>query len=325
MVVFAGGAEEGAALTSMVEIYREYKKAKYVPPGEVAKRDIEEQYDQELFEKHEIQEALPTKRHRKYSWLAPIHVSPVCRLCTAMCCRLKSIHVALTYIERRKIIEGKLPWKVELSVPYPNANKKWRSLQLIKTKLDDVPDDAYCCERKATDEEIAEMSKASMKRLEDERRLNRQRFARCGGIKGHPQEHQSNYHQVVWYLAKKPNGECLYLNSRTGRCGIYHQRSHACKAWFCGTGDPKDWQRTFDKLCEYAREEGRETMIPSEQKHRGVDVFVQRREHADEEEGPTRTLDSARSWEPNENHEEAPADTRDLDTSCHGPALLGAK
>jgi len=294
-----------------------YKARKHLPPGEVAKRDIEDQHDQELFEKLEVHEALPTKRYRKYSWLAPIQAHAVCRLCTGMCCRLKGIHVALTYIERRKIIEGKLPWKVELSVPYPNANRPYRALKLVEEphSLDEI--------RKATDEEIAEMNKASVKRLEDERRLNRQRFARCGGIKGHPREHQSAYHQVVWYLAKKSNGECLYLNSKTGRCGIYHQRPHACKAWFCGTGDREDWQRTFEKLCEYAREEGREETIPCEQKHRGVDVFVQRSEQDDE--GPTRTLDSERSWEPNENHVKAPADTRDLDTSCHGPALLGAK
>lgn len=296
----------------MVEIYREYKKAKYVPPGEVAKRDLEEQEDrewlgelEEKLEKLDIREPLPTKRYRKYSWLAPIHVSPVCSLCTAMCCRLKNIHVALTYIERRKIIEGKLPWKVELSVPYPNANKKWRSLRLIEEP--ERPEEI----RKATDEEIAAMNKETLDRIEEEKRRNMRRFRRCGGIKGHPQEHQSDYHQVVWYLAKKPNGECLYLNSRTGRCGIYNQRPHACKAWFCGTGDPNDWHRTFDKLCEYAREEGRKETIPREQKHRGVDVFVQRSEHEGDRDhrcsidGPVQL---------NEDHEKPLGVREDLDT-----------
>lgn len=253
---------------------------------EVAKRDLEDQEDEQFFDELEkklnveldekpeglLEKPVFGPRFKKFRWLAPIQVHTVCRICTGLCCRLKAMHVALTFIERQKLLSGKLNWKVEFSVPYPNANRKYErgELQLIK-KLDDVPEGEI---RKATDEEIAEIEKADPPGpVLPDRRFRR--FMRIGGIKGHPQEHQSDYHQVVWYLAKKPNGECLYRNSRTGRCAIYANRPHACKAWFCRTGT-EDWQRTFEKLVDYAKEEG--VPVPREQIHRGIGVFVQQSE-----------------------------------------------
>lgn len=220
--------------------------------------------------KEELEEPKPTERFLKHRWLAPIQAHTACRLCTGLCCRLSNMHVCLTHTERARIIRGELDWKVEWSVPHPRRNRRYRSRHLAV--IGPPPDEL----RKASPEQLAERNRKYMEQQEEIDRQNRFRFAGCGGIKGHPQETGSGNHQVVWYLAKKKSGACLYLNEQTGRCSIYHNRPHACQSWFCGTGEKSTVfgkRDCFPQLWSYAEEEGLQHLVPVVCEYQGKTLF----------------------------------------------------
>lgn len=46
--------------------------------------------------------------------------------------------------------------------------------------------------------------------------------------------HRYRWLRAEFILELKENGDCVYLNSKTGRCSIYARRPQACRGWFCG-------------------------------------------------------------------------------------------
>lgn len=171
---------------------------------------------------------------QRYHCLKTPEIHRVCKKCYAPCCRYPAIQVPLTAPEWWAVQHGKLNWKVRFE-HHKKGQRFWRlnsDMRSLRSLMDEEEEAKEVIVRVREEEEVLPYLPSFLiphSRSPAATRLRRMwwcAFARQDGL-----------YRV--YLAKKPDGSCLYLRN-DGVCAIYKNRPHGCKGWFCGRGTEDD-------------------------------------------------------------------------------------
>ena len=164
---------------------------------------------------------------QRYHCLKAPELHRICKRCYAPCCRYPEIQVPLTFPEWWAVQHGILNWKVRFEHQH-KGKRYWRlnpNMRSLRSLLNEYPDDSVLDVPSA---ELPSFMKPSKRSLA----TTRLRHMWCCAF-----SRNDGLYRV--YLAKKPDGSCLYLRSN-GICSIYKNRPHGCKGWFCGRGTEDD-------------------------------------------------------------------------------------